>query len=261
MALPGCYLLSLALVLSAALTHFAVRRAIKDHADTNDVAPQHASHPLFASAPLKSVRERSPPGPASALITAGCVVGLLGLLAGLVVPAVHAEFHFAVRLQKLVTIENIDLGTQVRTYSVLGAATEVAAANHVAGANVGLSLLLFLGVVFAPLVRSGASLLLWFVPLRAGQQRLVASVVDLLGAFASAEVFAGAGLVCCAVGGGGGGGQLPLLFARGLGGGVAEYGRLATKAYAGLWLFGLAALVDAAASPAVKKMSRLHEAT
>lgn len=256
MALPGCYLLSLALVLGAALCHVAVRRAVKDAAssDAHGVPPQDASHSLWASAPLKSVRARSPPGLASSVVSAGCVVGLLGLLVGLVAPAVHAEFHFAVRLHKLITIENIDLSTQVRTYSVLGAATEVAAVNHVASANVGLSLLVFLLVVFAPVVRSGASLLLWFVPMRAGPQQLVASLVDLLGAFAGAEVFAGAGLACCAVGGGGGGsgGQLPLLFAHGLGGDTAQFGRLAAKAYAGLWCFGLAALVDAAASPAVK---------
>lgn len=89
--------------------------------------------------------------------------------------------------------ESIEIHDLCDTYSIWGSMWVMARVNHIGGANVGLAMFTLFFVVLAPIIRSICCLCLWFIPMRAAKQRMVAGAINLLSAVAGAEVF---GVAC-----------------------------------------------------------------
>ena len=242
-ALRGCYCFAAALVFSQFLGHFAITRAMGSRKEERKLSVSYAEHPLFASMPLKSLMMRTPGGPGSVAITFFSVASLVGLALGICLPCLHIEYHFNLRIKRWIIDESINIPDIRATYSIAGAAYAMGGVNHTGAENIGMSILTFAFVVVAPLLRCFLSLLLWFVPMRGVVQRGVADAADSLSVVAAADVFAACGFVMVW--------QLPRLFANMED--AARYVALEMRPYFGLYLFGVAGLIDSCVAPAIRR--------
>lgn len=258
-ALPGVYFFSCALILSQILGHVVLHRSLAQ--------PEAQLRPWYDDAvsidrmseleksKIKSIMAQSsqviPNSDGTGSISSGvCCTTLITissffafflLLAGVMVPAVHLEYEFSLRIHKWMLDENIEIHNIQETYSVISAMNTIAQVNHIGATNVGMSIFIFFFVIFAPLARSFCAIVLWFVPLSKNVQATYATAINIFSIFAGADVFAVTAFIMIW--------QLPHLFENMEE--AAKYVTLSLTAYNGLYLLLLGGFLDTFVSPLV----------
>eukprot|EP00614_Pseudopedinella_elastica_P000856 CAMPEP_0172596514 /NCGR_PEP_ID=MMETSP1068-20121228/16325_1 /TAXON_ID=35684 /ORGANISM="Pseudopedinella elastica, Strain CCMP716" /LENGTH=464 /DNA_ID=CAMNT_0013395585 /DNA_START=132 /DNA_END=1526 /DNA_ORIENTATION=+ len=186
--LQGCLFFAWALVLSQALGHWVIQRAVHaSRAETRQEhpPPQKVMKPLLILSSTMGLAS-----PAATLATsAALVASLVGLLSGILSPFMHIEYLLHIHIQKQFVI-NEDINSDlINTYSVMSGIEKMYQRNHIEGENLWIGRFVLWFVVIAPLVRSVGSNALWFLPLPHAARRLIAFTTDAASVVAAAEVF------------------------------------------------------------------------
>lgn len=259
-ALNGVYFFSTALVCSQFLGHFVLHRALtppdglrphyslisSEQDDNSSVnTNQDVNNPNKLNSKVNSNEPSSlmssSTGKYSPLITAASFLSFFGLMAGIMMPCIHLEYDFSLRIHKWMIDEEIDIHKISESYSVLRAIAAMGTVNHIGESNVGMSIFTTIFVVLAPIIRSFCCLILWFVPLTPKAQSMYANFISILSVIAQADVFAVTTFIMLW--------QLPKLFEHMEE--AAKYVTLTLTSSSGLYIFLISALIDNVVAPRI----------
>jgi hypothetical protein len=258
-ALPGVYYFASALILSQILGHIVLHRSLlqpesqlrpwfDDQASIDQLSVEEKSKKIRSVMAKSSTVVPNSDGTSNSssvvstsLITICAFFSFFLLLGGVMLPAIHLEYDFSLRIHKWMLDENIEIHTISETYSIISAMSTIGTVNHIGSTNVGMSIFVFLFVVFAPLARSFCAIVLWFVPMSKNVQATWATSINVFSIFAGADVFAVTCFIMIW--------QLPHLFENMEE--AAKYVTLELRAYNGLYILALGGFLDTYISPLI----------
>jgi len=263
-ALPGVYYFSMALIFSQILGHIVLHRSLAHpEAQLTPWYDDQASIDQLSKeerAKIKSVMTKSSTLSSTTttnnnitnnrnnnsivcttFITILCFTSFFMLLAGVMLPFIHIEFDFSLRIHKWMLDENIEIHKISETYNIINGMFAMGTANHIGSENVGMAIFLFIFVILAPLARSFCSIILWFIPMSPNVQKTWAGAIDIFSIFAGADVFAITVFLMIW--------QLPHLFENMEE--AAKYVTLKLTAYNGLYFLTIGGFLDTFISPLI----------
>eukprot|EP00614_Pseudopedinella_elastica_P027046 CAMPEP_0172627770 /NCGR_PEP_ID=MMETSP1068-20121228/158003_1 /TAXON_ID=35684 /ORGANISM="Pseudopedinella elastica, Strain CCMP716" /LENGTH=281 /DNA_ID=CAMNT_0013437761 /DNA_START=143 /DNA_END=988 /DNA_ORIENTATION=- len=191
LALRGVVIFVFSLALSQGLGCWIIHRATSEKQRAPALTETtHAS--IYAPLPINALLLRSNLY-FSGVLTLCCLLAPLGLLVGMLQPALHIEYVVVLFIRKWNSHIRQDL---VMTHSIIGGIGALGTTHYKNGNyNAGLAFTILCLVVVAPIVQSLLCILVWFVPMQEKIQSGIVEIIWRLNAFSSAEVFGVAALM------------------------------------------------------------------